>query len=49
MKKEETLLDLDFDPFKPEVAPVGSAGVTHSPMSQVPSDFWMFIHDISES
>uniref|UniRef100_A0A452U2P2 Amphiphysin n=1 Tax=Ursus maritimus TaxID=29073 RepID=A0A452U2P2_URSMA len=37
VKKEETLLDLDFDPFKPEVAPPGSAGVTHSPMSQVPS------------
>uniref|UniRef100_A0A452U2V4 Amphiphysin n=1 Tax=Ursus maritimus TaxID=29073 RepID=A0A452U2V4_URSMA len=36
-QKEETLLDLDFDPFKPEVAPPGSAGVTHSPMSQVPS------------
>ncbi|ELW70397.1 Amphiphysin, partial [Tupaia chinensis] len=34
VKKEETLLDLDFDPFKPEVAPAGSAGVTHSPMSQ---------------
>uniref|UniRef100_A0A8C0LBS2 Amphiphysin n=1 Tax=Canis lupus dingo TaxID=286419 RepID=A0A8C0LBS2_CANLU len=37
VKKEETLLDLDFDPFKPEVAPVGSVGVTHSPMSQVSS------------
>uniref|UniRef100_F7IQC2 Amphiphysin n=1 Tax=Callithrix jacchus TaxID=9483 RepID=F7IQC2_CALJA len=35
VKKEETLLDLDFDPFKPEVTPAGSAGVTHSPMSQV--------------
>ncbi|KAK1335000.1 hypothetical protein QTO34_004576 [Cnephaeus nilssonii] len=34
VKKEETLLDLDFDPFKPEVASAGSAGVTHSPMSQ---------------
>ncbi|NXK11523.1 AMPH protein, partial [Herpetotheres cachinnans] len=31
-KKVESLLDLDFDPFKPEVA---STGVTHSPMSQV--------------
>uniref|UniRef100_A0A8C6NBJ1 Amphiphysin n=1 Tax=Melopsittacus undulatus TaxID=13146 RepID=A0A8C6NBJ1_MELUD len=31
-KKEESLLDLDFDPFKPEVV---STGVTHSPMSQV--------------
>ncbi|GAB0184183.1 amphiphysin [Grus japonensis] len=30
-KKEESLLDLDFDPFKPEVV---STGVTHSPMSQ---------------
>ncbi|XP_008591323.1 PREDICTED: amphiphysin [Galeopterus variegatus] len=38
VKKEETLLDLDFDPFKPEVAPVGSAGVTHSPMSQTSTD-----------
>ncbi|EPY80784.1 Amphiphysin-like protein [Camelus ferus] len=37
VKKEETLLDLDFDPFKPEVAPAGSAGVTHSPMSQTDS------------
>ncbi|XP_045649450.1 amphiphysin isoform X4 [Ursus americanus] len=41
VKKEETLLDLDFDPFKPEVAPPGSAGVTHSPMSQtLPWDLW---------
>ncbi|NXX92259.1 AMPH protein, partial [Centropus bengalensis] len=31
-KKEESLLDLDFDPFKPEAV---STGVTHSPMSQV--------------
>ncbi|NXL97149.1 AMPH protein, partial [Tyrannus savana] len=31
-KKEESLLDLDFDPFKPEVVPTG---VSHSPMSQV--------------
>ncbi|NXE93354.1 AMPH protein, partial [Menura novaehollandiae] len=31
-KKEESLLDLDFDPFKPEVV---STGVSHSPMSQV--------------
>ncbi|XP_069715892.1 amphiphysin isoform X2 [Phaenicophaeus curvirostris] len=37
-KKEESLLDLDFDPFKPEVA---STGVTHSPMSQtLPWDLW---------
>ncbi|XP_072455191.1 amphiphysin isoform X2 [Notamacropus eugenii] len=40
-KKEETLLDLDFDPFKPDVTPVGSAGITHSPMSQtLPWDLW---------
>uniref|UniRef100_A0A8B9PQ95 Amphiphysin n=1 Tax=Apteryx owenii TaxID=8824 RepID=A0A8B9PQ95_APTOW len=31
-KKEESLLDLDFDPFKPEVV---STAVTHSPVSQV--------------
>ncbi|NXC16937.1 AMPH protein, partial [Corythaeola cristata] len=37
-KKEESLLDLDFDPFKPEVVPTG---VTHSPMSQtLPWDLW---------
>uniref|UniRef100_A0A8D2NW65 Amphiphysin n=3 Tax=Passeriformes TaxID=9126 RepID=A0A8D2NW65_ZOSLA len=30
-KKEESLLDLDFDPFKPEAV---STGVSHSPMSQ---------------
>ncbi|XP_053915313.1 amphiphysin isoform X5 [Cuculus canorus] len=37
-KKEESLLDLDFDPFKPEVT---STGVTHSPMSQtLPWDLW---------
>ncbi|NXO02209.1 AMPH protein, partial [Rhinopomastus cyanomelas] len=37
-KKEESLLDLDFDPFKPEAA---STGVTHSPMSQtLPWDLW---------
>ncbi|MEJ1284524.1 hypothetical protein NN561_015509 [Cricetulus griseus] len=36
VKKEETLLDLDFDPFKPDVAPAGSATATHSPMSQIP-------------
>uniref|UniRef100_A0A2K5L1R5 Amphiphysin n=1 Tax=Cercocebus atys TaxID=9531 RepID=A0A2K5L1R5_CERAT len=41
VKKEETLLDLDFDPFKPEVTPAGSAGVIHSPMSQtLPWDLW---------
>ncbi|XP_008845176.1 amphiphysin isoform X2 [Nannospalax galili] len=41
VKKEETLLDLDFDPFKPEVTPAGSAGVSHSPMSQtLPWDLW---------
>ncbi|NXD35462.1 AMPH protein, partial [Copsychus sechellarum] len=31
-KKEESLLDLDFDPFKPEAV---STGASHSPMSQV--------------
>ncbi|XP_075171231.1 amphiphysin isoform X2 [Anomaloglossus baeobatrachus] len=39
-KKVESLLDLDFDPFKPESA---SAGITqsHSPMSQtLPWDLW---------
>ncbi|NXO61477.1 AMPH protein, partial [Phainopepla nitens] len=37
-KKEESLLDLDFDPFKPEAAPTG---VSHSPMSQtLPWDLW---------
>nr|KAF6468893.1 amphiphysin [Molossus molossus] len=41
VKKEETLLDLDFDPFKPEVASAGTAGVSHSPMSQtLPWDLW---------
>ncbi|NXT52619.1 AMPH protein, partial [Pluvianellus socialis] len=36
-KKEESLLDLDFDPFKPEAV----TGVTHSPMSQtLPWDLW---------
>uniref|UniRef100_A0A452U2I0 Amphiphysin n=1 Tax=Ursus maritimus TaxID=29073 RepID=A0A452U2I0_URSMA len=44
VKKEETLLDLDFDPFKPEVAPPGSAGVTHSPMSQVPTGTIIIFH-----
>uniref|UniRef100_A0A8C5LJ45 Amphiphysin n=1 Tax=Jaculus jaculus TaxID=51337 RepID=A0A8C5LJ45_JACJA len=42
VKKEETLLDLDFDPFKPEVSPAASVGGTHSPMSQVHSDVWIF-------
>ncbi|XP_054500476.2 amphiphysin isoform X1 [Agelaius phoeniceus] len=37
-KKEESLLDLDFDPFKPEAV---STGVGHSPMSQtLPWDLW---------
>ncbi|KAM5303102.1 amphiphysin isoform 2-T2 [Glossophaga mutica] len=42
VKKEgETLLDLDFDPFKPEVVSSGSAGVMQSPMSQtLPWDLW---------
>ncbi|XP_053570400.1 amphiphysin [Bombina bombina] len=39
-KKEESLLDLDFDPFKPETAPVGITQ-SHSPMSQtLPWDLW---------
>ncbi|TEA39887.1 hypothetical protein DBR06_SOUSAS32610015, partial [Sousa chinensis] len=49
VKKEETLLDLDFDPFKPDMPSAGSAGVTHSPMSQtLPWDLWttqMFFDD----
>ncbi|NWR85056.1 AMPH protein, partial [Furnarius figulus] len=37
-KKEESLLDLDFDPFKPEAVPTGAG---HSPMSQtLPWDLW---------
>ncbi|NXM21588.1 AMPH protein, partial [Ploceus nigricollis] len=37
-KKEESLLDLDFDPFKPEAV---STGLSHSPMSQtLPWDLW---------
>ncbi|XP_070280827.1 amphiphysin isoform X2 [Myotis yumanensis] len=47
VKKEETLLDLDFDPFKPDVAPAGSAGATHSPMSQtLPWDLWTTSADL---
>ncbi|XP_036086921.1 amphiphysin isoform X2 [Rousettus aegyptiacus] len=47
VKKEETLLDLDFDPFKPETASAGSAGVTHSPMSQtLPWDLWTTSTDL---
>ncbi|XP_059511709.1 amphiphysin isoform X1 [Myotis daubentonii] len=47
VKKEETLLDLDFDPFKPEVASAGSAGATHSPMSQtLPWDLWTTSADL---
>ncbi|XP_004840321.1 amphiphysin isoform X5 [Heterocephalus glaber] len=47
VKKEETLLDLDFDPFKPEVTPAGSAGMTHSPMSQtLPWDLWTTSTDL---
>ncbi|XP_068092518.1 amphiphysin isoform X2 [Hyperolius riggenbachi] len=39
-RKEESLLDLDFDPFKPEVASVGITQ-SHSPMSQtLPWDLW---------
>lgn len=47
VKKEETLLDLDFDPFKPEVASAGATGVTHSPMSQtLPWDLWTTSTDL---
>ncbi|XP_055459919.1 amphiphysin isoform X2 [Psammomys obesus] len=47
VKKEETLLDLDFDPFKPEVAPAGSTAATHSPMSQtLPWDLWTTSTDL---
>ncbi|XP_036774827.2 amphiphysin isoform X2 [Manis pentadactyla] len=47
VKKEETLLDLDFDPFRPEVASAASAGVTHSPMSQtLPWDLWTTSTDV---
>ncbi|KAM5158280.1 amphiphysin-like [Mantella aurantiaca] len=39
-KKEESLLDLDFDPFKPEAVSVGITQ-SHSPMSQtLPWDLW---------
>ncbi|XP_069816453.1 amphiphysin isoform X4 [Dendropsophus ebraccatus] len=39
-KKVESLLDLDFDPFKPEAASVGITQ-SHSPMSQtLPWDLW---------
>ncbi|XP_028942529.1 amphiphysin [Antrostomus carolinensis] len=45
-KKEESLLDLDFDPFKPEVV---STGVTHSPMSQtLPWDLWTTSSELRE-
>uniref|UniRef100_H0YUG1 Amphiphysin n=1 Tax=Taeniopygia guttata TaxID=59729 RepID=H0YUG1_TAEGU len=44
-KKEESLLDLDFDPFKPEAV---STGVSHSPMSQASTTaFNGFAQDIS--
>ncbi|XP_036042646.1 amphiphysin isoform X2 [Onychomys torridus] len=47
VKKEETLLDLDFDPFKPDVTPAGSATATHSPMSQtLPWDLWTTSTDL---
>ncbi|XP_066244307.1 amphiphysin isoform X5 [Saccopteryx leptura] len=47
VKKEETLLDLDFDPFKPEVASAGSAAVTQSPISQtLPWDLWTTSTDL---
>ncbi|XP_053118456.1 amphiphysin-like [Hemicordylus capensis] len=38
-KKEESLLDLDFDPFRPDAA--APVAVGHSPMSQtLPWDLW---------
>ncbi|XP_063308152.1 amphiphysin isoform X2 [Pelobates fuscus] len=46
--KEESLLDLDFDPFKPEGV---SAGITqsHSPMSQtLPWDLWTTNNDLAQ-
>ncbi|XP_005371953.1 amphiphysin isoform X3 [Microtus ochrogaster] len=47
VKKEETLLDLDFDPFKPDVTPAGSATAAHSPMSQtLPWDLWTTTTDL---
>ncbi|XP_006832183.1 PREDICTED: amphiphysin isoform X2 [Chrysochloris asiatica] len=47
VKKGETLLDLDFDPFKPDIASVGSVGGTHSPMSQtLPWDLWTTSTDL---
>ncbi|CAH2283274.1 amphiphysin isoform X2 [Pelobates cultripes] len=46
--KEESLLDLDFDPFKPEGV---SAGISqsHSPMSQtLPWDLWTTNNDLAQ-
>ncbi|KAM6451142.1 amphiphysin isoform 1-T1 [Liasis olivaceus] len=46
-KKEESLLDLDFDPFKPDAA---STVVTHSPMSQtLPWDLWTTNNELAQS
>ncbi|XP_063158114.1 amphiphysin [Candoia aspera] len=45
-KKEESLLDLDFDPFKPDAA---STVVTHSPMSQtLPWDLWTTNNELAQ-
>ncbi|XP_030063389.1 amphiphysin [Microcaecilia unicolor] len=45
-KKQESLLDLDFDPFKPEVVSPGITQ-THSPMSQtLPWDLWTTSNDL---
>ncbi|XP_013917750.1 PREDICTED: amphiphysin [Thamnophis sirtalis] len=45
-KKEESLLDLDFDPFKPDNA---STMVTHSPMSQtLPWDLWTSNNEVGQ-
>ncbi|XP_034269340.1 amphiphysin isoform X2 [Pantherophis guttatus] len=46
-KKEESLLDLDFDPFKPDNA---STVVTHSPISQtLPWDLWTTNNEVVQS
>ncbi|XP_070582380.1 amphiphysin isoform X2 [Erythrolamprus reginae] len=47
LEKEESLLDLDFDPFKPDNA---STVVTHSPMSQtLPWDLWSTNNEVAQS
>ncbi|XP_069071846.1 amphiphysin isoform X7 [Pleurodeles waltl] len=45
-QREETLLDLDFDPFKPEGASPGIAQ-SHSPISQtLPWDLWTTTNEL---